>query len=414
MDGQNQELNSSVADTFVIPALRIDLFFLNEQTKALIDRATRDRRLIRSKSHVYEGGIKAAIDLYQKKSTPNLIVIENNDEPELLFPALDRLAEECLPDTQVIIISNQNDVSLYRQLINRGVTDEVTFPFRPIDLIEAIAAAWKNESNPRIGRLIAFIGARGGAGSSTVGHNVAGAMARSFDTDVLLADLDLQMGTVGIDFDVDGSYGMNDVLKSGARLDEVLLERTVLKYDEKLEILASETNLNSSLELQADAIEKLINLAQTTPRHVILDLPRTWGEETKKALISADQIVITATPDLTSLRNTKQISEYLRQARPNDDMPILVMNQVGQPRRPEIAITEFCEAVRLNEGHSIPYNSSIFGRAANSGRIVTYSNERSSVASAFRDIAEDLLNPGMRNKPVSIKRKLVHFMRKWW
>lgn len=124
--------------------------------------------------------------------------------------------------------------------------------------------------------------------------------------------------------------------------------------------------------------------------------------------------MITATPDLTSLRNTKQISEYLRQARPNDDMPILVMNQVGQPRRPEIAITEFCEAVRLNEGHSIPYNSSIFGRAANSGRIVTYSNERSSVASAFRDIAEDLLNPGMRNKPVSIKRKLVHFMRKWW
>ena len=414
MDVPHEDVERSVADTFVIPALRIDLFVLNEQTKALVDRAVRDRRLIRSKSQVYDGGIQAAIDLYQKTTTPNLIVIENNDTPDKLFPALDKLAEECLPDTRLIIISNQNDVGLYRQLINRGVTDEVTFPFRPMDLIEAIASAWQNEANPRIGRLIAFIGARGGAGSSTVGHNVAGAMARWFDTDVLLADLDLQMGTVGIDFDVDGSYGMNDVLKSGSRLDEVLLERIVLKYDNKLELLASETSLDRGLELQGDAIEKLIDLAQTTPRHVILDMPRFWGEETKTALISADQIVITAVPDLTSLRNTKQIAEYLRQSRPNDDMPLLVMNQVGQPRRPEISIAEFCEAVRLNEGHTIHYNSAIFGKAANSGRVISYSDERSSVAATFRDIAEELLNPGLKNKPASFKRKLIRFMRRWW
>ena len=414
MNSPHQDTDRTLADTTVIPALRIEFFLLREQTKALVDRAIRDRRLMRCKSEVYEGGIEAAITVYQKKSTPNLIIIENNDQPDGLFPLLDKLAEECLPETRVIIISEQNDVGLYRQLINRGITDEVTFPFHPMELIEAIASAWSDEANQRIGRLVAFIGARGGVGSSTVAHNVAGSLARWFDTDVLLADLDLQMGTVGIDFDVDGSYGMNDVLKSGSRLDEVLLERIALKYDDKLEILASETSLDRELALQGNAISKLLELAQTTPRHVILDMPRFWGEETKKALISADQIVITATPDLTSLRNTKQIAEYLRQARPNDDMPLLVMNQVGQPRRPEISITEFCEAVRLDEGHAISHNSSVFGEAANSGRIISYSNERSSVAAAFRDVAEDLLNPGLRKKSVGFKRKAFRFMRRWW
>lgn len=414
MDDLKGDLRGAAGENFVIPALRIDAFPISEQTKALVERSVKDRRLIRCSSKVLEGGIVAATATYQKSPSPHLVIVENNDEPDILFAALERLAQECQPETKVIVISNKNDVGIYRQLISRGVTDEITSPFHPLDLIDAVANAWKDEANLRIGRLVAFIGARGGAGSSTVAHNVAGSMARWLDTEVLLADLDLQLGTVGIDFDVDGSYGMNDVLQSGTRLDDVLLDRIVLKYDEKLQLLAAEPSLDRGLGLQGDAIEKLVNLAQTTPRHVILDFPRFWGDDTKKALLSADQIVITATPDLTSLRNTKQIAEYLRQARPNDGMPILVMNQVGQPRRPEISVAEFCEAVRLNEGHAIPYNAALFGQASNSGRILSFANERSSITTIFKEISQELLNPGLLQKSPSFRRRIIRFMRRWW
>src|SRR6056297_3061837 len=113
---------------------------------------------------------------------------------------------------------------------------------------------------------------------------------------------------------------MNDILGSAARLDEVLLDRIVLKYGENLELLASEPNLERVADVHGGAIEKLIELAQTTERHVLLDMPHIWTRRSKKALISADQIFITATPDLTSLRNTKLMTEFLRQARPNDPM----------------------------------------------------------------------------------------------
>ena len=406
--------DQSITDSIVIPALKIDVFPITQATRAVIDYTASDRRLAKSHWKFYDGGISAAISLYKDQPSANLILIENNDDPQSLFSALEGLAQECLPETKVILISQNNDVNLYRELIASGVTDELTTPLQSMTLVEAIAKAWEDEAAPRIGRLIAFIGARGGVGSSTVAHNVAAAMARRHETQTLLADLDLQFGTVGLDFDVDGSYGMNDILSSASRLDDVLLDRIVLKYADNLQLLASEPTLDRVADVHGGAIEKLLELAQTTERHVLLDMPRIWTRRTKQAMISADQIIITATPDLTSLRNTKTITEFLRQARPNDPMPILVMNQVGQPRRPEIPLAEFAESVRLDEGHVIPFNASLFGRAANNGQVVTMYSERSRLAQIFNEISEEILTPGVKRRSVSFQRRLVRFLRKYW
>jgi len=230
----------------------------------------------------------------------------------------------------------------------------------------------------------------------------------------ILADLDLHFGAVGLDFDVDGSYGMNDILGSAARLDEVLLDRIVLKYGEKMELLASEPNLDRVADVHGGAIEKLVELAQTTERHVLLDMPHIWTRRSKKALLSADQIFITATPDLTSLRNTKLMTEFLRQARPNDPMPVLIFNQVGQPRRPEIPLAEFAEAVRLDEGAVIPFNASIFGHAANKGQVVMSYAERSRHAQIFRKISDEVIRPGSNRRRMPLKRRISRLLRKWW
>jgi len=305
-------------------------------------------------------------------------------------------------------------VALYRALLERGVTDELVSPLRSEAVIQAIARAWKDEAETKIGLMTAFIGSRGGVGSSTVAHNVAVAMSKWLETEVLLADLDLQFGTVGIDFDVDGSYGMNEVLKSADRLDDVLLNRLALKFDDNLAILASETSLDRTADIHRGAIEKLTEVTHTSPKHVILDIPRIWTRRTKQALIAADNIVLTATPDLTSLRNSKIIIEFLRQSRPNDSLPLLVMNQVGQPRRPEISPEEFAEAVRLEMGPKIPFNASLFGRAANNGQLISDFAEKSSTAKTFLDIAK-LINgyriPASRR---SVAQRFLRIVKRWW
>lgn len=403
-----------LVQTKIIPALVADVFVTQASTSAAIEQAGRDRRTSKMRWNFFEGGIPSAISHYKINPSPNLILLESLAEPEELLVQLQSLAEYCEAETKVIIITPRNDVVFYRQLLEYGITDELVSPIRSETVIDAIARAWEDVAETKIGLMTAFIGSRGGTGSSTVAHNVAVAMSRNLNTEVLLADLDLQFGTVGIDFDVDGSYGMNDVLRSADRLDDVLLSRLALKYDENLFILASETSLDRTADIHRGAIERLTEVTHTSPRHVILDIPRIWTRRTKQALINADNIVITATPDLTSLRNCKIIVEFLRQARPNDAMPLLVLNQIGQPRRPEITPEEFAEAVRLDLGPRLSYNASLFGRASNNGQLIADFAEKSAFSKAFIDIAKRINGYKLPPAKASIPHKIMRFAKRWW
>ena len=69
---------------------------------------------------------------------------------------------------------------------------------------------------------------------------------------------------------------------------------------------------------QAGAALKWIDTVRAATPCVILDLPHAWNSWIRTTLISADEIVVVATPDLASLRNAKNIVDLVRAARPND------------------------------------------------------------------------------------------------
>ena len=90
-----------------------------------------------------------------------------------------------------------------------------------------------------------------------------------------------------------------------------------------------------------EAYEAVIDAVRQSTPCVIVDLPHVWTPWVKACLIAADEIVIVATPDLARLRNAKNMIELVRNARPNDAPPRLVLNQVGMPKRPEIPVQGF-------------------------------------------------------------------------
>jgi pilus assembly protein CpaE len=120
----------------------------------------------------------------------------------------------------------------------------------------------------------------------------------------------------------------------------------------------------------------------------ILDIPHLWTSWARNALIAADEIVITAVPDLANLRNTKNIIDFLKQARPHDSLPKLVLNQVGMAKRPEIKPAEFARALQIDPIACIPFDAQLFGLAANNGNMIANSAPKSAVAQSFANIAE--------------------------
>lgn len=375
-----------------IPRISIQAFCENGPTAEVIQLAAEDRRLAKAHVNVHMGGLEAAVAHYQQNPTPNLIVLESSLPRDHLLAELDRLAENCDPGTKVLIIGPVNDVMLYRELLRRGVSEYLIEPIAPLQLMEAISNLYNNPETEPVGHVYAFIGAKGGVGSSTVCHNTAWALSELLKADVVIADLDLAFGTTGLDFNQDPMQGIADALATPERLDEVLLDRLLTKCSEHLSIFAAPVVLDRDYDISVDGCDQVIDVVRQNIPYVALDLPHTWTSWVKSVLLQADEVIITAVPDLANLRNTKNIVDLLQQFRRNDSKPRLVMNMVNMPKRPEISVKEFEQAVGLKAACVIDFDSETFGQAANNGQMIEEMSTKAKAVAAFREIALSISN----------------------
>ena len=123
---------------------------------------------------------------------------------------------------------------------------------------------------------------------------------------------------------------------------------------------------------------------------VVLDVPHQWTGWTKQTLVGADEVLIVAAPDLANLRNTKNIYDFLKTARPNDRHPRYCLNQVGVPKRPEIKAADFAKALEEEPMTIIPFEPQIFGAAANNGQMIAEISAGHRTAELFRQMAQQL------------------------
>ena len=391
---QTETLDDAIAepvrtdDARPIPRITIQAFCDTPEVAGTIEMASGDRRMTRAHVKVHTGGIAAAAEFYKSAPTPNLIVVESRLPSHELLAELDVMAEVCDAGTKVLVIGHSNDVTTYRELLRRGVSDYLVTPLDVMTIIASVSEIYHEEGSEKLGHLYAFIGSKGGVGSSTIAHNVAWTMARVFGSDVLLTDMDLPFGTAGLDFNQDPMQGVVDAMSGSDRLDEVLLDRLLAKCEEHLSLLAAPASLDKSYDFEDAAFDKLLDVVQANVPSVVLDIPHVWTGWAKKMLVAADEIVITAVPDLANLRNAKNLIDNLKQERPNDRPPRLVLNQVGVPKRPEIKPDDFAAALQLEPIATLPFDPLLFGTAANNGQMIAEASAKSSISDVFTDISQ--------------------------
>ena len=373
-----------------VPRISMQAFCETPALLEAVQEAARDRRM--SKAHVkaHPGGIPAALEFYAASPTPNLLILENRAAPAQLLELLGQLAEVCDPGTEVVVVGHVNDVILYRNLVRQGVRDYLVAPLAPMDIVRIVSELYAQSRKTRLGRTFAFIGARGGVGASTVAHNVAWSFAGALETATVLADFDLPFGTANLDFNQDPPTGIGDIVNAPDRLDQTFLDRLLAKCSDRLSLLASPSTLDKVTDFSEHQFEQVIDLFRASVPVTVLDLPHSWTGWVKRTLIDADEVVIVAVPDLASLRNAKNLTDALKQARPNDGPPKLVLNMAGMPKRPEIEAKDFADALGLEPMAIVPFDAEVFGNAANSGHMISEVSARHDAVQAFDAIATAL------------------------
>jgi pilus assembly protein CpaE len=383
------------------PRVSVQAFCETVETAAAVQSAGDDRRLGKAHLKIQMGGITAAIEAYRDSPTPNVIVIETTSRGNEILEGLDTLAEVCDAGTRVVVIGHVNDVVLYRELVGRGVNDYLIAPAGAIDVVRAVCGLFSAPDAKPVGRIIAIVGAKGGVGASSIAHNIAFAVARELKLDTVVTDLDLGFGTAGLDYNQDPPQGVADAVFSPDRVDNNFIDRLLSKCTDHLSLLAAPATLDRVYDFGAEAFDLIVDSLRATVPCIMLDVPHQWCGWTKRLLIAADEILIVAGPDLANLRNTKNLIDLLKAARPNDRRPRYCLNQVGVPKRPEIKPADFAKALDDEPAAIIPFEPQIFGTAANNGQMIAELSSSHRLAEIFRQLAQALTGRVETKKPRS-------------
>ena len=234
---------------------------------------------------------------------------------------------------------------LYRELTRRGVSDYLIAPVGTIDVVRSICGLFSAPDAKPVGRVIAVVGAKGGVGASTVAHNVAWAIARDLQLDTVVADLDLGFGTAGLDFNQDPPQGIADAVFSPDRIDTNFVDRLLSKCTDHLSLLAAPATLDRVYDFSTEAFDSILDSLRATMPCVVLDVPHLWSGWTRRTLIARRRY-----PDRRDARSRQsaQCQEHARPAQgvaPERPSPVLLLNKVGVPKRPEISSADFAKAL---------------------------------------------------------------------
>lgn len=221
------------------------------------------------------GGIRGAIAELSKRASPRLLIVDisGTDEPAR---RVDELADVCEPGTGVVVVGDQNDIILYRELKASGIYE---YYFKPLSgalvsrTCNAVLTGNTQQRALRTGRLIFVLGVRGGSGATTIAARLAWHLAQTRKRRVAFLDLDLRMGDAALQFDVTPHHALREALEHPERIDELFLERGIIRVTERLDLLASEEPLDYTASYSEDALLILIDRLLHSYRYVFVDLP---------------------------------------------------------------------------------------------------------------------------------------------
>ena len=119
-----------------VPRINIHTFCDNQQTAETMQAAAMDRRMSKAHVTIQLGGIPAAVQVYHQQATPNVLIVESHGSREAIMSELGHLAQVCQPNTKVIVVGHLNDVILYRELIQQGISEYLVAPLSQVQIIE--------------------------------------------------------------------------------------------------------------------------------------------------------------------------------------------------------------------------------------------------------------------------------------
>ena len=284
-----------------------DVLLLSGDTRleeALRTARLKTVRLVPSALEGYRGG------------APAVLVVDVRGQHQL--PAgLVAFRTRCA-DTGVVLVASALEPELMLDAMRAGVNEYVSEPVTTQALEEAVRRLIAKGAAEPVGQIFAFVGAKGGVGTTTLAVNTATTLARAAKRPALLLDLHLGHGDAAIFLGVEPKFSIIDALENVYRVDETFFRSLVQKTKAGVDLLGSSERLTAS-GVDAQRMHALLDFASRQYQYTVLDVPRS-DVAILDVLEATTSIVLVSTHELSS--GTHASRPLWRIARQGSDQPI--------------------------------------------------------------------------------------------
>jgi len=364
--------------------------FINDpQSRAAVQAVCQPRQ---EKFTLHEGGSRDAAEYVARNTLPRILIIDisDSDQPmDALLPVLAAAGES----TRVIAIGTANDVTLYRELIEAGVTDYLAKPVGDRAILGAIHraegadAAAKAPAGER-SRIVVVMGSRGGVGASTAAANIAWFLAEERRRKTALLDLDLQFGTISLAFDVEPSRGLREAMMQPNRIDSLLVNSAAVRVTERLALLAAEESHEEDFRYEPAALTLLLDELAQQNEFIIIDLPLYPATYRNKVLPMARDVILLTDMSLAGLRDSIRICTQVQKAVPS--ARLLVVGCRPSSHDAGVTRAEFEKSLGRKLTMILPEDHKGAAMAAARGKPLAVAARGSKLTSALRQLASQL------------------------
>lgn len=314
----------------------------------------------------------------------DIVIVDLDNNPE---HALDLVESICgiSPAITVMVYSARTDAELLVRCMRAGARELLTHPVSPNTLAEALVRASVRRPSGRTrkkaaGKLLVFIGAKGGSGITTVASNFAVCLAQESGQSTVLIDLDLPLGDAALDLGITTAYSTANALQNYSRLDSNFLSKLLTKHSSGLSVLAAPDKY-TQIQATDDAVEKLLAVTRQDFDYVVVDAGSRHGLSGKALFQHAAMVYLVTQVSISELRNSNRlIAEFFSTSNKLE----IVLNRFS-PRSLGIDEQNITKALTRPAQWKVPSDFAAVRKAQNTATALAL--EDSPISRAIRQIA---------------------------
>ena len=310
-----RESIASVAKEVVGHAPTAMVFVSDHDSENTIRQSLGDLDIPVAQAEFASGTVEAATISLSQRASPRLLVVDISGVSNATA-RLAELARVCEPSTGVVVIGDENDVRLYRELKKAGVAEYIFKPLVRTIVTQALSSVLIGEiaqPGAHSGRLIFVLGVRGGVGATTIAVNTAWQLAEEHKRWVMLLDLDTAGGDAALQLDCRPTHALTEALQNPDRVDELFLDRGTIHVTPRLDLLASLERLGDEVTVNEHAVISLLKSLLQRYRFVFVDIPAPLAARLPQVMHLPSLCILVGDASLAAARDVARWRELLGQ-----------------------------------------------------------------------------------------------------